>query len=50
MPGDLPYPGVEPASFAFPALAGGFFYTGATWEALFNKYQLKFLELYLSKI
>ena len=24
-PGDLPYPGIKPASFASPALAGGFF-------------------------
>ena len=30
-PGDLPDPGTEPAS---PALAGGFFTTRATWEAL----------------
>ena len=29
-PGDLPDPGIEPAS---PALAGGFFTTGATREA-----------------
>ena len=29
-PGDLPDPGIEPAS---PALAGGFFITRATWEA-----------------
>ena len=26
-PGDLPDPGIEPASSAFPALAGGFFTT-----------------------
>ena len=26
-PGDLPDPGIEPASFEFPALAGGFFTT-----------------------
>ena len=32
-PGDLPDPGIEPASLVFPALAGGFFTTGATWEA-----------------
>ena len=32
-PGDLPDPGIEPASFAYPVLAGGFFTTGATWEA-----------------
>ena len=31
-PGDLPDPGVEPASLESPALAGGFFYQGATWE------------------
>jgi len=30
-PGDLPYPGIEPASLA---LAGGFITTRATWEAL----------------
>ena len=30
-PGDLPDPGIEPAS---PALAGGFFTTSATWETL----------------
>jgi len=29
--GDLPDPGIESAS---PALAGGFFTTSATWEAL----------------
>ena len=28
-PGDLPYPGIEPAS---PALADGFFTTSATWK------------------
>ena len=32
-PGDLPDPGIEPLSSASPALAGGFFTTGATWEA-----------------
>ena len=31
-PGDLPNPGVEPASLMSPALAGGFFTTSATWE------------------
>ena len=34
-PGDLPGPGIEPASLMSPALAGGFFPTSATWEALF---------------
>ena len=31
--GDLPEPGIEPASLTSPALASGFFTTGATWEA-----------------
>ena len=32
-PGDLPDPGIEPASLVSPALAGGFFTISATWEA-----------------
>ena len=32
-PGDLPNPGIEPASLGSPTLAGGFFSTNATWEA-----------------
>ena len=31
--GDLPDPGIKPASLASPALAGGFFTTSTTWEA-----------------
>ena len=31
--GDLPHPGIEPQSLVSPALAGGFFTTGAIWEA-----------------
>ena len=31
-PGDLSNPGVKPRSFVSPALAGGFFTTGATRE------------------
>ena len=30
--GELPDPGIEPASLSSPALAGGFFTTSATWE------------------
>ena len=30
-PGDLPDPGIKPASLTSPALAGGFFTTSATW-------------------
>ena len=32
-PGDLPEPGIEPASLKSPALVGRFFTTSATWEA-----------------
>ena len=32
-PRDLPNPGMESASLIFPALAGRFFTTSATWEA-----------------
>ena len=32
-PGDLPDPGIEPASLMSPALAGRFFTTSATWES-----------------
>ena len=32
-PGDLPHPGIEPASLMSPTLAGRFFTTNATWEA-----------------
>ena len=32
-PGDHPDPGIKPTSLASPALAGGLFTTGATWEA-----------------
>ena len=31
--GDLPNPAIENESLGPPALAGGFFTTGATWEA-----------------
>ena len=33
-PGGLPDPGIEPESLMSPALAGGFFTTSTTWEAL----------------
>ena len=35
--GNLPDPGIEPASLVSPVVAGGFFITSATWEA--PKYQ-----------
>ena len=31
-PGDLPHPGIEPASLVSPVLLHGFFATSATWE------------------
>ena len=33
-PGNLPYPGVKPASLASPSLTGRFFTASTTWEAL----------------
>ena len=33
-PGDLPNPGIEPASPTSPVLTGGFFYHSISWEAL----------------
>ena len=33
-PGTLPNPGIEPTSLMSPTLAGRFFTTSATWEAL----------------
>ena len=32
-PGDLPNPGIKPASLMSPALVGEFFTTNSTWEA-----------------
>ena len=32
-PGDLPNPGIEPASLTSPALAGRFLTTSGTWQA-----------------
>ena len=32
-PGDLPDPGIEPASLMSPTLEGGFFTTSGPWEA-----------------
>ena len=36
-PGDVHDPRIEPTSLLSPAVAGGFFTTSATWEALKNK-------------
>ena len=37
-PGDLPDPGIKPASLTSLALAGRWFTTRATWEALVGSY------------
>ena len=37
---DILNPGIEPTSLMSPALAGRFFTTSITWEALNNTYQL----------
>ena len=46
-PGDLPDPGIKPASLMSPVLAGGFFTTSATWEALvsFKNFQNPFAKI-----
>ena len=40
---DLPNPGIKPTSPVSSALAGGFFTTRATWEALIVKVLVDFL-------
>ena len=37
-PGDLPDPGIKPASVRYPALIGMFFTTSTTWEAHYLLY------------
>ena len=45
-PGDLPDPGIEPASPESPALAGRFFTARATWEDQGKKVGLQIYEEY----
>ena len=40
-PGDLPNPEIEPMSLTSSALAGRFFTTSATWEALHKDSEVK---------
>ena len=47
--GDLPDPVIEPVSLTSPALAGRFFTTHATWEAL-PSYKIKCNALVLNAI
>ena len=46
-PGDFPDPGIESTSLTFPALAGGFFTTRATWEAPFYLSSFSFTSSFL---
>ena len=51
-PGDLPNPRFEPESLMSPALAGKFFTTSATWEALRvngNALQDSYLENFMDR-
>ena len=36
-PGDLPDPAIKPTLLMFPALAGGFLTTSATWEGIVHE-------------
>ena len=40
LPGDLPNPGIKPTSFKSPSLAGEFFTTVTSWEALMYGYSM----------
>ena len=44
--GDLPNPGMEPASLMSPALAGGFFTTSGTWETLWMLHEYPVNHIY----
>ena len=44
-PGNLPNPGIKPASLPFPSLADWLFTINATWEALVNLKESSFLVL-----
>ena len=46
-PGDLPDPGIEPASLTLPAWAHKFFTTSATWEV--PLYDIRFMALIVSQ-
>ena len=45
-PGDLPNPGIKPASLTSPALTDGFLTPSATWEVLLYSWVLFFLNLH----
>ena len=45
---DLPNPGIEPVSLVSPALAGGFFTIGTTWESQVEHGEIIKLLLFIS--
>ena len=47
-PGDLPNPGIEPVSLMSPALAGDFFTSSTTWEALICHGEKKIMTIYVN--
>ena len=48
LPGDLPNPGIKPASLALPALAGGFFTTEPPGKsALYSRFPLTLVAMIL---
>ena len=49
-PGDLPKPGIQPASLMSLTLAGGFFTTSATWEIPSNCMLLLLLQSHFSHV
>ena len=49
-PEDLPDPGIKTSSLAPPALAGGFFTTSATWEALLIQMLVVYSVFQFSKV
>ena len=48
--GNRPNPGIEPVSLTSPALAGGFFTTGATWEAPLTPENLPIREMGVTRV
>ena len=46
-PGDLPNPGIKPLTLISPALAGRFFTTSATWEALYETIIISLFKVFL---
>ena len=48
-PGDLLDPGIKAASLTFPALAGGFFTTSATWEVTHQNFPKRPMKVHVPR-